>query len=66
MQQEIAGDAADPQAVLPHRRQVPAAGDEVDVLAGLRQPAAEVSTHRTGSEHRYPHRLLRERDDKDT
>ena len=47
---EVAGDAADAEAVLPDGAEVVAPGDEGDVLAGLGEAAAEVGADGAGAE----------------
>jgi hypothetical protein len=48
--------------VLPDCREVPPAGDEPNILAGLRQATAEVSADRAGAEDRYSQARTIERD----
>ena len=47
---EVAGDAADAEAVLPDGAEVVAPGDEGDVLAGLGEATAEVGADGAGAE----------------
>jgi hypothetical protein len=52
---EIAAGAIDSQSVRLDRAQVLTASNERDVLAGLRQPSAEVSAHTTSPKDSYSH-----------
>jgi hypothetical protein len=52
---KVAAGAIDSQSVRLDRAQVLAASNERDVLAGLRQPSAEVSAHTTSPKDSYSH-----------
>jgi hypothetical protein len=52
---EISFDALDSQTVGPNRFEVITASNKHHVLASLRQPAAKISTHTSGSEYSNPH-----------
>jgi hypothetical protein len=55
LDREVALDALDPQAVLAERLEVGAAVDEVDVAAGLGEPAPEIASDPAGAVDGDPH-----------